>query len=76
MRRVADLEPQFREPLLLRAVEGMSQREVAELLCVPETTVETRLARARRHLRERLEAERRQDTRPLERHDRIRRTVD
>jgi RNA polymerase sigma-70 factor (ECF subfamily) len=76
MRRVADLEPQFREPLLLRAVEGLTQREVAEVLGVPETTVETRLARARRHLRERADAERHRDLRTQERHERIRRTVD
>ncbi|MFM1822574.1 MAG: Sigma-70, region 4, partial [Planctomycetota bacterium] len=31
--------------------QGLSQRQIAELLDVPETTVETRLARARRMLR-------------------------
>lgn len=76
MRRVADLDAQFREPLLLRAVEGLSQREVADVLGVPETTVETRLARARRHLRERADAEREPDIETRGRHDRIRRTVD
>ncbi|MCK5944790.1 MAG: RNA polymerase sigma factor [Planctomycetes bacterium] len=75
LRLVDDLAPIYREPLLLRAVEGLAQREIAELLAVPETTVETRLARARRHLRERADAERRPT---IERgsHERLRRTVD
>lgn len=41
----------YAEPLLLQAVRGLSQRGIAELLEVPETTVETRLARGRRMLR-------------------------
>ena len=45
----------YREALLLRCVDGLSQKQIAETLGVPETTVETRLARARRMLRERLE---------------------
>ncbi|MCB9879232.1 MAG: RNA polymerase sigma factor [Planctomycetes bacterium] len=72
---LAQLEPIYREPLLLRAVEGLSQREIADALDVPETTVETRIARARRLLRERHEAH----PRPTagDRHDaRERRTVD
>lgn len=40
-----------REVLALRAIEGLSQRELAEILDLPETTIETRLARARRALR-------------------------
>lgn len=51
------LDPDHREPLLLRAVEGLSQREIATALDLPETTVETRLARARRLLRERHQRE-------------------
>lgn len=43
-----------REPLLLRALHGWGQRAIAELLDVPETTVESRLARARRALRRRM----------------------
>jgi len=46
------LHPDYREPLLLRALNGMSQRAIAATLGVPETTVETRLARARKMLRE------------------------
>lgn len=45
----------LREVLVLRAVDGLSQREIAATLEVPETTVETRLVRARRKLRESLE---------------------
>jgi len=52
-----DLAPEYREPLLLRVLQGMSQRAIAEALELPETTVETRLARARRMLRERLAEE-------------------
>jgi len=53
-----DLAPEYREPLLLRVLQGMSQRAIAEALELPETTVETRLARARKMLRERLVEER------------------
>jgi RNA polymerase sigma-70 factor (ECF subfamily) len=46
------LPAQYAEPLLLQATQGLSQRQIAELLDVPETTVETRLARGRRMLRQ------------------------
>lgn len=49
------LPEHYREPLLLRAVRGMSYRQIADTLGIPITTVETRLARARRMLREELE---------------------
>jgi RNA polymerase sigma-70 factor (ECF subfamily) len=52
--QVRQLPEAYREPLLLKCVRGLSQRQIAGLLQVPETTVETRLARARRMLRERL----------------------
>lgn len=42
----------YREPLLLRCVQGMSYRRISELTGLPETTVETRIARGRRMLRE------------------------
>lgn len=54
---LATLPEEYREPLLLKSVEGLSQRRIAELLGLPETTIETRLVRARRMLRERLEAQ-------------------
>jgi hypothetical protein len=49
----------------------LSQREIAEILDVPETTIETRLARARRMLRQ-LVAEdelRREEARTTGSHD-------
>lgn len=42
----------YREPLLLRCVRGMSYRQISGLLDLPETTIETRIARGRRMLRE------------------------
>jgi RNA polymerase sigma-70 factor (ECF subfamily) len=47
----------YREPLLLKAVHGMSYREVGEVMGLPESTVETRIARARKQLRELAEAQ-------------------
>jgi len=57
MRAAQTLPPAYREPLILRAVRGLSQKQVAEMLDLPETTVETRLVRARRMLREQMERE-------------------
>ena len=51
------LHPDYREPLLLKSLHGWSQRKIAETLGVPETTVETRLVRARRMLRQKLQTE-------------------
>jgi RNA polymerase sigma-70 factor (ECF subfamily) len=78
LRDLDQLHPTYREPLLLRAVDGLSQREIAGLLGVAETTVETRLARARRWLRERRDAhDAAEGGPPGARHDaRLRRTVD
>lgn len=42
----------YREPLLMRCVRGMSYRQIGEVLDLPETTIETRIARGRRMLRE------------------------
>lgn len=56
-RRLMDLSTElpegYREPLLLKCVQGMSYREIGKVMGLPETTVETRIARARRMLRER-----------------------
>jgi RNA polymerase sigma factor (sigma-70 family) len=46
------LAPEYAEPLMLRAMRGMSQKQIAQTLDLPETTVETRLARARKMLLE------------------------
>lgn len=48
------LSPEYREPLLLRCVRGMSYKQIADVLGAPVTTIETRLARARRMIREEL----------------------
>ncbi|MFN0131203.1 MAG: RNA polymerase sigma factor [Phycisphaerales bacterium] len=53
----ARLPEGYREPLLLKCVQGMSYREIGTLLGLPETTVETRIARGRRMLREMATAE-------------------
>jgi len=52
LRRVAQLPDAYREPLLLRAVRGLRSRQIGELLGIPPATVDTRIARARRMLRE------------------------
>lgn len=41
----------YREPLLLRCLRSLSYQQIGEVLDLPVTTVETRLARARRMLR-------------------------
>ena len=46
----------YAEPLILRCVRGMSYREIGRVLELPETTVETRIARARRMVREMISA--------------------
>ena len=45
------LSPDQREILMLVALEGLSYREVATILDIPEGTVMSRLSRARRQLR-------------------------
>jgi RNA polymerase sigma-70 factor (ECF subfamily) len=55
MHAALNLPEAYREPLLLRAVRGLSYRQIADTLGVPVTTVETRLARARRMLRDQLD---------------------
>lgn len=44
----------YREPLLLRCLRDMTYQQISETLDLPLTTIETRLARARRMLREEL----------------------
>ena len=46
------LPSDYREPLLLRCVRSMSYQQISDVLELPVTTIETRLARARRMLRE------------------------
>ena len=51
------LPEKLRTPLLLRYMEGFSVTETAGTLHVPETTVRSRLYRARKALREELDGE-------------------
>lgn len=59
-RSVARMPVKYRLPLLLHYREGLSYREVAQILDVPVRTVETRLYRARQTLRNLMTAPRRQ----------------
>ena len=52
---VADLPVIYREALLLRDVEEMSYQEIAEALSIPMGTVMSRISRARKGVRERLQ---------------------
>jgi RNA polymerase sigma factor (sigma-70 family) len=45
-----ELPPEFREAIVLRELEGMAYKEIAEVAGVPIGTVMSRLARARRLL--------------------------
>lgn len=47
---LAELPRSIKEPLLLQAIEGLSQSEVAAVLRISEKAVETRVYRARRKL--------------------------
>jgi RNA polymerase sigma-70 factor (ECF subfamily) len=49
---IAQLAPEFREVLILREMEDLSYREIAEITGMPIGTVMSRLARARTQLRE------------------------
>ena len=46
------LPPMYREPLLLRCLHSMTYQQISQVLELPVTTIETRLARARKMLRE------------------------
>ncbi len=50
----SELPEGYREPLILRCVRGMSYRQIAQAMDLPETTVETRISRGRRMLRDKL----------------------
>jgi len=53
-RAVEQLPVEFREVMILRELEGMSYKEIAELADVPIGTVMSRLARARKQLQQSL----------------------
>jgi RNA polymerase sigma-70 factor, ECF subfamily len=48
------LAPEFREVIVLRELEGLSYKEISDVVGVPVGTVMSRLSRARGHLREAL----------------------
>jgi RNA polymerase sigma-70 factor (ECF subfamily) len=45
-----DLPAEFREAIVLREMEGLSYKEIADIASVPIGTIMSRLARARRRL--------------------------
>ena len=47
---IAGLPMEFRETLVLRDIQGLGYREIAEVIGVPLGTVMSRLARARKRL--------------------------
>ena len=53
---IAKLPERFRVVFMLREVEGLSVEETAEALQITRETVKTRLARARRELRQELDS--------------------
>jgi RNA polymerase sigma-70 factor (ECF subfamily) len=52
MRLTETIPDGYREPLILKALHDMSYREIGVIMGLPETTVETRITRARRMLRD------------------------
>jgi RNA polymerase sigma-70 factor, ECF subfamily len=50
-RAIAELEPDFREVLVLRDVEDLSYEEIASITGLPDGTVKSRIHRARAQLR-------------------------
>jgi len=56
-RELACLPDDFREILVLREMEGLAYKEIAEVMEIPIGTVMSRLARARKELRARLTEE-------------------
>lgn len=55
-RLIAGLPEELRHPLELSTVEELNSAEIAEIMNIPETSVRTRLLRARRLLKEKLAA--------------------
>lgn len=52
---VREVPDGYREPLVMKCVQGMSYRQIGAVMGLPETTIETRIARGRRMLRELVE---------------------
>lgn len=51
-RALAELPETFREAVVLREIEGLSYRDIAQIIGAPEGTVMSRLSRGRSELRE------------------------
>lgn len=51
------LPSEYSEPLIMRCIQDLSYQQISEILELPVTTVETRLARARRMLRQELDGQ-------------------
>jgi len=47
---IKDLPVEFREVIILRELEGLSYKEIADIAAIPLGTVMSRLARARKRL--------------------------
>ena len=57
-RAIAALTPEFREVIVLRELEGLSYKEIADVVAAPMGTVMSRLSRARAQLQAALSADR------------------
>ena len=53
---IQELEEKYREALILRYQEDMSYEEISKVLDLPVSTIETRIHRAKKMLRDKLEA--------------------
>lgn len=67
--QVRQLPESYREPLLLRCLQGMSYRQIGVVLDLPETTIETRIARGRRMLRDLLAQQDASSSAPAQSHE-------
>jgi len=56
-RAIAEIQPEYREVLILKYVEEIGVSEIARILQISEHAVESRLARARKSLRKSLKHE-------------------
>jgi RNA polymerase sigma-70 factor (ECF subfamily) len=53
-RKLQEIEPEFREAIVLRFIEGLSYEEIAEVTKEPLGTVKSRIFRARKALKDRM----------------------